>query len=71
MFNFLFDKYLVDTTQPQCKFQNVDGWIREIVNVPKKNDEVYYDNLKIKILEVLNHHVKLVEIEVLTDYDEE
>ena len=69
--DYLFDKYLVDTTQPQCKSQNVDGWIREIVNVPKKNDEVYYDNLKIKILEVLNHHVKLVEIEVLTDYDEE
>jgi CBS domain containing-hemolysin-like protein len=68
---YLFDKYLTDTNMPHTKARNIDEWIRETIDSPKKNDEIYYDNLKINLLEVENHHIKLAEIEVLTDYDEE
>lgn len=67
----LFDKYLTDSSNPHTKARNINEWINEISDNPKKNDEIYYDNLKINLLDVDNHIVKLVEIEVLTDYDEE
>jgi len=67
----LFDKYLIDTSKPHSKSLNIDEWIKESVTNPKKNDEIYYDNLKISILDVEEYNVKLVEIEVLTDYDQE
>ena len=67
----LFDKYLTESNKPHTKARNINEWINEIGDNPKKSDEIYYDNLKINILEVENHIIKLVEIEVLTDYDEE
>ena len=67
----LFEKYLLDTSKPHTKARNINEWIKETIENPKKNDEIYYDNLKINLLEVDSHQVKLVEIEVLTDYDEE
>ena len=69
--DILFEKYLLDTSKPHTKARNINEWIKETIENPKKNDEIYYDNLKINLLEVDSHQVKLVEIEVLTDYDEE
>ncbi len=67
----LFDNYLTDTDFPKTKTKNVKDWIKEIMISVKKNIELYYDNLKISILEIVNDEVELVEIEVLTDYDGE
>lgn len=69
--NDLFDNYLTDTDYPHTKAKNVNEWIKEVVEKVNKNVELYYDNLKITILEVEDDNVNLVEIEVLTDYDEE
>lgn len=69
--NDLFDNYLTDTDYPHTKAKNVNEWIKEVVVKVNKNVELYYDNLKITILEVEDDNVNLVEIEVLTDYDEE
>lgn len=69
--NYLFEKYLIDTTKPHTKVRTVDEWIKETVDNPKKNDEIYYDNIKINLLDVENHYIKLAEIEVLTNHDEE
>lgn len=69
--NDLFDNYLTDTDYPHTKAKNVNEWIKEVVVKINKNVELYYDNLKITILEVEDDNVNLVEIEVLTDYDEE
>ena len=66
----LFDNYLTDTDFPRTKTKNVRDWIKEIVVDVKKNIELYYDNLYIKILEA-EKEVELVEIEVLTNYGEE
>lgn len=67
----LFDHHLMDTDFPHTKTKNVSDWIKEIVINVKKNIELYYDNLRITILEVDEKNVELVEIEVLTDYDGE
>lgn len=67
----LFDNYLTDTDFPHTKSKNVKEWIKEIVIDVKINMELYYDNLKMVILEVKDENVELVEIEVLTDYDGE
>ena len=69
--DLIFDKYLIDTTKPHTKSKNINEWIKETVENPKKNDEMYYENLRITLLDVKNYNVKLVEIEVLTDYGEE
>lgn len=69
--NDLFDNYLTETDFPKTKTKNVGEWIKETVVNVKKNIELYYDNLYIKILEIdESNNVKLVEIEVLTDYDD-
>ena len=67
----LFDNYLTETDFPRTKTTNVKDWVKELVIDIDKNVELYYDNLFIKVLEVADEEVKLVEIEVLTDYDEE
>lgn len=64
-----FTNYLIDTNIPHTKAKNIDEWIRETIENPKKNDEIYYDNIKINLLAVENHHIILAEIEVLTDYE--
>ena len=68
---YLFNKYLTGTNFPHTKAKNINEWIKETTSKPKKNDEIYYENLKINILEIENYCVKLVEIEVLTDHGEE
>lgn len=67
----LFDNYLTDTDYPHTKAKNVNEWVKEVVDHISKNIELYYDNLKITILDVIDDKVELVEIEVLTDYSEE
>ena len=67
----LFDNYLTETDYPRTKAKNVAEWIKEIVIEVKKNDELYYDNLHISVLEVEEQTIKLVEIEILTNHDEE
>ena len=67
----LFDNYLTETDFPHTKTKNVGDWIKELIVDVKKNVELYYDNLYITVLDVEKDVVKLVEIEVLTDYDEE
>lgn len=69
--DLLFDKYLIDTAKPHTKCESINEWIKETIDNPKKNDEMYYENLKIILLDVENHNVKLIEIEVLTDHGEE
>lgn len=67
----LFDSYLTETDFPHTKAKNVDEWIKDIAINVKKNDELYYDNLHITVLEVSeDNNVELIEIEVQTDYDE-
>ena len=66
----LFDNYLTETDFPHTKGKNVNEWIKEIVIDVQVNMELYYDNLKVTILEVNDNNVELIEIEVLTDYDE-
>jgi len=67
----LFDNYLTETDFPHTKAKNVNEWIKDIAINVKKNDELYYDNLHITVLEVSeDNNVELVEIEVQTDYDE-
>lgn len=67
----LFDNYLTETDFPKTKTKNVKEWIKEIVIDVKRNTELYYDNLRINILEVIDDNVELVEMEVLTAYDDE
>lgn len=67
----LFDNYLTETDFPHTKTKNVGDWIKELIVDVKKNVELYYDNLYITVLDAEKDVVKLVEIEVLTDYDEE
>lgn len=69
--NDLFDNYLTETDFPKTKTKTVKEWVKELIVDVKKNVEVYYDNLFIKVLEVEDGNVDLVEIEILTDYDEE
>lgn len=66
----LFDNYLTETDFPHTKGKNVSEWIKEIVIDVQINMELYYDNLKVTILEIKDDNVELIEIEVLTDYDE-
>lgn len=67
----LFDNYLTNTDFPRTKGKNVNDWIKELVISVKKNTELYYDNLKITILDICDENIELVEIEILTDYGEE
>ena len=67
----LFDNYLTETDYPRTKTKNVRDWIKELAIEIKKDTELYYDNLKVTILEVEDNIVELVEIEILTDYGEE
>lgn len=67
----LFDNYLTETDFPRTKTKTVKDWVKELIVDVKTNVEVYYDNLFIKVLEVSDKEVDLVEIEILTDYDEE
>lgn len=67
----LFDHYLTETDFPKTKTKYVKDWIKEIIIDVKKNVELYYDNLCITVLETNEQEVELVEIEILTDYDEE
>ena len=68
---YLFDNYLSDNYYPRTKCDFVSEWIKELAIDVAPNVELYCDNLHITILEVENEKVKLIEIEVLTDYDEE
>jgi len=67
----LFDNYLTETDFPKTKSKTVKEWVKELVVDVNKDVELYYDNLFIKVLEIKDKEVELVEIEVLTNYDEE
>lgn len=67
----LFDNYLTETDFPRTKMKTVKDWVKELIVDVTTNVEVYYDNLFIKVLEISNKEIDLVEIEVLTDYDGE
>ena len=67
----LFDNYLTETNFPKTKTKYVKDWIKELIIDVKKNVELYYDNLYITVLETNENEIELIEIEILTDYDEE
>jgi len=67
----LFDNYLTETDFPHTKGKNIREWIKELVIDVKQDVELYYDNLHITILEVKDKDAELIEIEILTNYDEE
>lgn len=67
----LFDNYLTETDFPHTKAKSLRGWLEELVISASSNIELYYDNLHMTILEVNDNKIELVEIEVLTNYDEE
>lgn len=67
----LFDEYLIESDFPKTKAKNVGEWISEMIGDEVGEVELYYDNLKITVLEWIDKNVELVEIEVLTNYNEE
>ncbi len=72
----LFETYLEDTKLPDTEYSTVGGWIYELIEeIPEVNDTYeYHDNkytIDIKILEVINHKIELVELKITKNIDEE
>lgn len=66
----LFDNYLTETDFPHTKGKNVKDWISSLVDKVENGIELYYDNLRVIVIEVINGEIEQVEIEILTDYSE-
>lgn len=66
-----FDNYIDEVEFPKTKAKTMSGWIKEIAGVVNKNDVIYYENIKITVLDKEGANISLVEVEELTNYSEE
>jgi len=63
---------LLNIKRPESTYYNVGGWVFELLSgIPKIGDVVTYKNLKITILEVDNHRLQKVRVEILPTEEEE
>jgi CBS domain containing-hemolysin-like protein len=68
----LFDNYLNETTYPKTKAITVGTWVKSLFKGKiKKDDEINYQNLYIKITDCDETTIKRLEIHQLTKPDEE
>jgi CBS domain containing-hemolysin-like protein len=66
-----FEEYLEDSKKPRTKAKTISEWILELAGRVRKNDVIYYDNLKMTILDKDKKVIKMIEVEEMTDYAEE
>lgn len=68
----LFDRHLDETNFPKTTHVTLGPWVKSISNSNlKPGDELKYDNLLIKVLDVNLNQIKRVEIHQYTKHDEE
>lgn len=57
---------------PESTYYNISGWLFEILaSIPKEGDVIQYGNLKITLVEVENHRLQKVRVEVLPEENRE
>ncbi|WAA08792.1 hemolysin family protein [Fervidibacillus albus] len=55
---------ILDVKIPKSNYYNIGGWIFEqMEHIPKQGEVFYYENLKITLLEVVNHRLLKVRVE--------
>lgn len=53
---------------PESTYYNIGGWLFELLSrIPKEGETIQYENLKITMLEVDNHRLQKVRVEILED----
>ena len=62
---YLNNKYKINIPQDE-KYEALGGFILGInQDIPKKNKEIFFDNLVFKIYEVSDKKIELIELEIL------
>lgn len=65
-----FDNYLDEVTEPKTKQLYIGPWVKELLGDADIDSEIYYENLKILVLEHENNKIVKVSIEVISAFDE-
>jgi len=65
-----FDNYLEEVEEPKTKQLYIGPWVKELLGDSPIESEIYYENLKILVLEHENGKIVKVSIEVISAFDE-
>lgn len=65
-----FDNYLEEVPEPKTKQLYIGHWVKELLGDAAIDSEIYYENLKILVLEHEDRKILKVSIEIISAFDE-